>query len=425
MSRSQEESGARLPPLCNHTECTADDVMLMCLTLGYRHNLTWVAVEGIMKMFNFVYGTKKINATKISLMKRLFDGTDNTKVAFHYYCQTCCKYASKVDSGCQQDLVCCGNKLDDTNKATYFATISFKDQLRNLFETNEQLAESALTYRFSRVKQNKDNLDDGADYKAHAKPGKILSFAHNFSYSFFTDGVGKSKKSFWPIYVTINELPPGDRKNNILIVGLYYGNGAPNLKTFLKPFVDEANKLSSSGFDWVHKGQVVNSKVIPLLCICDSDARYKLLNHQSHKAFYGCTYCYQKQTHTAKGLKYTLTTKKIVERTKESLHLDLLLASSNRNKGKKHRHGRGVLGVSSVAYLNFFNQSRGMPVDYMHNLLLGAMNTYFENLFMEKCKKFWVDKDATPEDLQKAIDERLLIIKPPTCIKPSPASSIL
>ncbi|KAE8737528.1 hypothetical protein FOCC_FOCC017007, partial [Frankliniella occidentalis] len=61
-----------------------------------------------------------------------------------------------------------------------------------------------------------------------------------------------------------------------------------------------------------------------------------------------------------------------------------------------------------------------MPVDYMHNLLLGVVKSYFENLFMEKCKKFWVDEDATPEDLQKAIDERLLIIKPPTCINRTP-----
>ena len=61
-----------------------------------------------------------------------------------------------------------------------------------------------------------------------------------------------SDKTIWPIYLTINELPYEERSKYLILAGLYVGPKDPNLKVFLTPFVNEANKLSDEGVQWVH-----------------------------------------------------------------------------------------------------------------------------------------------------------------------------
>ncbi|KAK3931696.1 Ribosome hibernation promoting factor [Frankliniella fusca] len=418
-----------LLPLCSHTDCTADDVMLMCLAIGHRHNLTWAAIEDMMKMFNAVYGTKKINTTKVSLLKRFFEEKEESNICYHYYCE---KYVGEVDSD-KRDVFCdiCNSVLSDPKSATYFATLSLEKQLKQLLESNKEVADAILTYRFQREKSVEGNLEDiydRSEYQMHSVAGGILSLPQNFSYSFFTDGVasGKSKKSFWPIYVSINELPPKVRRRHMLLVGLYHGKSQPNQRMFLKPFVDEANKLSDKGFEWNCMGQVTVSRVLPIAGILDSGARYKVLNMQSFSAFYGCTFCYHVQTRTLKKLKFTINSGREVEmRTKASHQSDVSNAYSKRHEAQeKNRHCRGVKGPSTVSMLTKFDVTRGFPVDYMHNILLGVTKTYFELLFEPLRRKCWVildDEDSfAMEDVMEAIDARLLQILPPSCISRCP-----
>lgn len=125
----------------------------------------------------------------------------------------------------------------------------FKRLLKNITIVN-----SLLTYRFNRSKINDTALEDiydGAEYKKHFDNGNILSCPYNFSYSFNTDGVPMGKscgKTIWPIYITINELPPKERNKYVLLAGLYVGNKDPNQNIFLQPFIKQANKLSLHGF---------------------------------------------------------------------------------------------------------------------------------------------------------------------------------
>lgn len=67
------------------------------------------------------------------------------------------------------------------------------------------------------------DIYDGSEYAKLSAPGGILSSPPNLSMSCFVDGVslGNAKKSLWPIYVSINQLPPEVRRINILLVGLY------------------------------------------------------------------------------------------------------------------------------------------------------------------------------------------------------------
>lgn len=287
-----------------------------------------------------------------------------------------------------------------------------------------------MNHRFNRNKIKENTLEyiyDEDEYKKHFEKGNVLSSPYNFSYSFFTDGIhtGKSNnKTLWPIYLTINELPISERNKYVLLAGLYIGSKDPNQQVFLQPFVNEANKLSTEGFKWLHNGKQIVSKVIPLCCIADSVARYQLLNFQSFAAYYGCTFCYQKSERTRKGQRFAISINPPKERTLESTKEDLLKAFQKKNEtNKSKRHYRGVKGFSPLMLLHYFSFMAGFVVDYMHNILLGVTKLHTELILQSIRKKFWyISENVGMDHVLSTIDERLLMIHLPFSITRIPRS---
>lgn len=77
-----------------------------------------------------------------------------------------------------------------------------------------------LGHRFQRRKQAKENIEDVYDgilYKDQFLHGGFLSQPFNMSFKLNTDGVAvfkSSKFGVWPLFLSINELPPHLRYMN-------------------------------------------------------------------------------------------------------------------------------------------------------------------------------------------------------------------
>ncbi|KAE8745976.1 hypothetical protein FOCC_FOCC007338 [Frankliniella occidentalis] len=227
----------------------------------------------------------------------------------------------------------------------------------------------------------------------------------------------------------INELPHKVRRKYIILGGPYIGPREPSLNVYLKPFVEEANKLSGEGFSWSLNGVHVISKGIPMCAVADSPARAKLLNMQGHIANWGCTYCYhdKSRTNTSNIRKYLITVG-VAKRTLESTDEDVRTAFTKQHfPEKKDRQHRGVYGPSRIAKLNYFDITKNAPVDYMHCLLLGAVRSHTNLLLDTDGKKKYWNLDAhhhetQMKDIIDLIDKRLLEIKPPKSITRPPQS---
>ena len=471
--------------LCNGLETTVGDVVYMCLALGMKHNLTWDAQIDILKMLQTIFVEADIPQSKKKYLKIV----DNKSLCLTYliFCPDCEIYLGKRwenewsarcykcqentsfsqqsvsdnletaenDNGatvqkCNLNCKKCGDllgKRDDCAKlwsiscgvckndisvhssSSFFVTLSFEKQLQQLLK-DERVVNLLLTHRFTRKKASPgalEDLYDGEEYKKHFDAG-VLSSPYNFSYSFFTDGISTGKstcKTMWPIYANINELPFKERSENTFLCGLYVGPKDPNQLVFLQPFVEEANKLSTEGVTWTHNGNVVNSKVLPLCAVLDSVARWQVLNMQSFHAFYGCTYCYQKQERTVPRKRRFNMEETADERTPESTVMDAMVAFERRNEPKvEDRHYRGVKGPSALIQMLYFNLIWGCAIDYLHSILLGIVKTHMKCLFEASRKKFWinVNERVALSDIMKSIDERLLTINPPSSITRIPRS---
>ena len=63
-----------------------------------------------------------------------------------------------------------------------------------------------------------------------------------------------------------------------MLVGLWVSTKHPNMNTFLKPFVESANDVSSNGVVWKLNDARVKRVVKPACLVVDSRARNELLN---------------------------------------------------------------------------------------------------------------------------------------------------
>ncbi|XP_067206760.1 uncharacterized protein [Linepithema humile] len=386
--------------------------MLMCLTLGLRYNLSWLAQVDILKMINTMYGYETIPSSKYMYFNHIDRSGDIFK--YHIFCPECEKYYGNKNNLTESIDCNCGNVIS-VNSSNYFLSIDLESQFKRLLK-NTTIVDSLLTYRFNRSKINDialEDIYDGAEYRKHFDNGNILSHLYNFSYSFNTDGIPMGKscgKTIWPIYITINELPPKERSKHILLAGLYVGKNDPNQNVFLQPFIEQANKLSLYGFHWNHNGKDVISKVIPLCAIVDSVARFKMLNMSGINSYYACTFCYQKAERTVKGQRFPLCTYRAPDRTTESTIKDIEKVYEKRNeRNDRKRYVKGVKGPTVLLQLHFFDLITGFVPDYMHCILLGVIRLHTELLFDSSRKNFWKNMEndeIAMKHLISAIDER-------------------
>lgn len=415
-------------PLCSCVDHSVSDIVYMTLMLGLRHGLSWVAQVDILKMFESIFKNASIPSSKSKYLNYLNIEDANESISHHIYCNVCNSYLGerkKNMKGSQQreaDRVMhcdiCDRNVNTLKPSNGFVSISIKSQLER-FLRDKKFVNSVLSHRFNRPSKNQGEISDiydGRRYKALSEEGGVLSSPYNFSYTFFTDGVafGKaSNKTVWPIYITINELPYEERTNYIILAGVYAGSKDPNQIYFFKPFVTEANKLSENGISWNHTGKDVKSLFIPLVCVCDSVARYQILNYQSFHATYGCTFCYKKSVSCIGGMRYILSDPSDM-RTDESLKEDLLEVFQRRHNTKEsERVFRGVKGSCNLLLVKYFSITYSLIVDYMHAILLGAVKTHLELSLESTRKKMWVGMNDSigVEHLIDKIDERILAMQ--------------
>jgi Transposase family tnp2 len=212
----------------------------MILAFYLRHNLTWVALEHLLKLVNAVK-PGAAPTTKYLFTRMLH--TSYTPI-FHYYCKKCMRYLGEKKNLIEEfkgSKIICENcnycfSLKKKNQGTFFVQLPLKQQLQNIIDKHKECFSSTDDDNtFDEI----NDLTSGSIYKSLKQKYKNL-----ITLTFNTDGVkiykSKRKSSMWPILMIINELPKSERfkRENMILTGMWYGTD-PDFKMYLKPFVDE------------------------------------------------------------------------------------------------------------------------------------------------------------------------------------------
>ena len=335
------------------------------------------------------------------------------KIFYHFYCDQCSKREELLHSSVKkkikgQSKVCSKCKKEHfivLSNPHYFLTNDLKYQLRLLFDDKDIASIVAQELSTDSNETSDSVLRDMSDSELHKLA--VQFDKETFTYTISTDGAPlfkMSKRSFWPLQILLNFLPPQIRFKIILIVGIMIvrHETKPDLMNlFINEFMKQARCLLSDGLKIKLPGhdEEIILKFAPVCVVADSVARPILQNRLQYNGYSGCSYCYHNGQHVYKaGMKYPFLENESKLRTHSSHMEDVANV-----KSLGCPTVRGVKGESAFCSKPNVDMVWGFPLDYVHNSILGVT----EQMWAE-----W-DKNVLSPEQRREIDELILLIHTP------------
>lgn len=402
------------------------DVMTMIRAFELRHGLTLTARQDLLQLIKILAGPafEEWNVSNYNISKMYDPPAD--KIVYTFYCSSCniiliepivsCDFTN-CNAVCQR---CKENYFLSTACSNYFTTIDMRYQLETLFK-DKNIVDSLLN-NVSQIRRNLCNDDDSISdiydsqlYKKALGNADELTLTYNFN----TDGAPifhSSKKSFWPMFFLLNELPVDIRFKHIFLAGLWIGLKEPSpgfMQLFVNSFVKMAVNLLEEGL-MVRTSNGISFKfTVKPMCMCvDSVARPVIRNQIQFNGYEGCNWCYIYGVYDG-AVRYPMTFEEPALRSHDEHIVDAMRAEEKRKavpKPKKPRDSmvRGTKGEMALLTLPFFDCVWGFPIDYMHGVILGVTSQLW-TIWSSCCNgEFYLTKQK-----QADINNRMKCIQPP------------
>ncbi|XP_049520784.1 uncharacterized protein LOC119444981 [Dermacentor silvarum] len=227
----------------------------------------------------------------------------------------------------------------------------------------------------------------------------------DISLTFNTDGAkvfNCNKTALWPIQCVINELPVALRWSNVLLGGLWFGKGHPEMTKFLEVFVKEV--LATGTMKWQCNEQKLESRIHVICCCVDAPARAAVLNSKQFNGYFGCSFCLHKGERHNGSMKYPVQGCQVsAVRTTSQVKLDIRVALST------GQPSHGVKGSTPLVHLPKFDLVWGVCPDYMHAVLEGVAKQLLEIWLSNVHSPAYIGE---PSKCQR-VTARLLHLRPP------------
>lgn len=299
--------------------------------------------------------------------------SDDSKIRYYFFCVKCHLSFGQIDYKVIRFKNCdeCNteNVVYDLTKANFFIIVDFVQQLQLLLQDPKVATALRNPNEFPDNGEIMKDLYDGLVYKKFVGSLDFSNGQRYLSFCACTDGTPLFKTaslSIWPIFVSVNELPPRLRMSNILLSGLWFGKSHPTMDLFLEPFADYFTELSNEGFLLNVAGSVKNYKAFLLGMCVDSGARGSVQAIHSHNGESSCNWCLHPGEVEGEGS----SARKFLQ-----FDLDPVLRSEEQmiRNGRavlrlpgKDNHINGVTGLSPLLRCPKFHIVDGMILDTLH-----------------------------------------------------------
>lgn len=375
------------------------------LSFYSKSNVSLKNLEYTAKLINETPGANFEIPSSHYMLTKQFRG--ESSVEYYFECSDCSKFTLKNAENSTVSCVKC-EKIIDKNQSNYFAFIPFKKHLEEVISAN---VEQIVKYG-EQCKNSSDLIDIqcGRIYKkisAMHPNSTVLSLLLN------TDGVclfdSSSKKSLWPIQLYQNYLPPSMRfvPDNILVVGLYFGDKKPDMSAFVLPFAKECRQINeNNGFNIKYDEKEINFLPMVTHCSCDLPAKAMMQEFVLYSGFYACGYCKHPGVSVNNGSKEERKNKKgktvrYIRKANIGLrnHKETFLTMKKVSRSSQSKPIEGVKALSCMIGFRNFDLIDGFSIDYMHCVLIGTMKKLLD-FWLNPCffrEKFHIKKKDVPE----------------------------
>lgn len=275
----QDAFGEHNKPMQFNAEITVRDVLFMVLNFYIRYKLTQEAVVQLLKMLNLITGVKNLPESFEAFAGVFPDPYDSHRV---YFCAECqCEYGCTPPN---EQTVCSVQGCNST-KFDFFIVLPLKEQLK---EAVTKFRKEINDYEELIEAENIADINRGAMFNKikRNEQGKYITLSVN------TDGAAAYRwtlnKPCYPIFVTVNNLPPRLRfnKHNVMLSAIWLSKGDPNMCLFFKYFSKEMKNLRNG----LEIGDEIYKVVVLQNCL-DTVARCKVQGTTQFNGRYGCSVC--------------------------------------------------------------------------------------------------------------------------------------
>lgn len=306
---------------------TLGDAHLMILNYYIRHRLTQSALVDLLRMLNVLAGYKLLPESFETFVANFPNQYKHSRV---YYCVEC---QSRVGEIVPDENEVCAIPDCGSTKFDFFMIIPIEQQIRDtIVKYQKEILDYEETVKIEAV----SDISQGKIVKQISEkiPEKLITLSVN------TDGAAayrwSTNKPCYPIFVTINNLPPRIRfdKNNLLLAAVWLSKGEPNIPLFFKDFCEEIIKLGEG----ISIGPVKYKVVVVQNCL-DSVARPKLQNSTQFNGKFGCSLClHEGKIMLGNQVRYPL------EKPRSRNHTD-----TRRDMIEAHHAGHSINGIKGLS----------------------------------------------------------------------------
>lgn len=146
------------------------------------------------------------------------------------------------------------------------------------------------------------------------------------------------------------------------------------MNSYLKPFVDTMNRLSSEGISWNSQAGVPQTcRVYPGPCSVDTVARCMVMNMTQFNGSHSCAWCEQEGEVVQKGRGHARIFEIQEPAPKERTQENFARHVEKANKQKEVAYG--IRGASVLFFVAFFQFPGSFVVDYMHAVCNGFVRS--------------------------------------------------
>jgi len=398
-------------PLYEGSSISYKEMLVILNAFALRHKLTKEASADLIHVAQCLVPSEHRDCIPPSYYKLISSLNVDVECAVkHYYCQKCGDPVDNVNTACNEcEFINTRDELEDRD--SYFYQLDLKQVLKFALETPKN-AEDLMKNIEKREQPNNDTLCDvvdGAAYKALGKRLQHLRFKEPYFQTMFlsglrgfdlscqlnSDGVKIFKsgiKELWPVFISLNEMSHKLRRQNILLVALWFGK-KPKFTTYLRFLIEQCNELQESGLSWNYKNTVVHSRFRFPIFTADSMGRPSVQGFKQHNGYYGCPWCKAAGKRDKVSIYFGITSSivktylqfapnvhlyprkclKAKKRTDEEVREAVLLLDDVRSGDLKRDYTEGILFASPMLMMANFDMIKGFPLDYMHCVLLGVV----------------------------------------------------